>query len=316
MDSNPPYSPTSPPQNRNRFLASLETLLVSLLAGAYFVWISYASNTLFLLPVVLPGVLVIWLIRIWLCSLTGARPSFRNTVIVVAILYFPMSLIAGMEHGTPAAARRSQCRNNLKQIGLALHNYHDAYGCFPPVCVEDAEGRPMHSWRVLILPYMDEEDLYDRYDFGEPWNGPNNRILSQKIPRIYQCPASEVADTPSTSYLAVVGPDTIWPPDGTVGVSDVEDGTNNTLLVVESPASDIHWLEPRDMDVGDLRYGVNHDSGRGIGTRNRCCRRHQVLGANSVLVDGSACYLGTNTTHNDLRALATIAGGEDVDAIP
>jgi hypothetical protein len=63
MDSNPPYSPTSPPQNRNRFLASLETLLVSLLAGAYFVWISYASNTLFLLPVVLPGVLVIWLIR-------------------------------------------------------------------------------------------------------------------------------------------------------------------------------------------------------------------------------------------------------------
>ena len=77
------------------------------------------------------------------------------------------------------AARRAQCSNNLKQIGLAFHNYHDSYGCLPPAYIPDGNGQPMHSWRVLILPFVEQSPLYDQYDFDEPWNGPNN----SKLPR-------------------------------------------------------------------------------------------------------------------------------------
>src|SRR5579872_1042254 len=67
------------------------------------------------------------------------------------------------------AARRAQCANNLKMIGLALAQYESQYGRFPPAYIADADGKPMHSWRVLILPYLDEESLYSEYDFSEPW---------------------------------------------------------------------------------------------------------------------------------------------------
>ena len=86
------------------------------------------------------------------------------------------------------AAQRSTCKNNLKQIGLALHNYHDRYQSFPPAFVADENGKPMHSWRVLLLPYLDQADLYARYNFNEPWNGPNNLKLGDEIPEVYGCP--------------------------------------------------------------------------------------------------------------------------------
>src|SRR5438105_1376638 len=77
------------------------------------------------------------------------------------------------------AARRNACGNNMKQIELALLNYHDANKSFPPAYVADAEGKPMHSWRVLILPYLERNDLYQQYDFNEPWNGPHNSRLAE-----------------------------------------------------------------------------------------------------------------------------------------
>ncbi|MEZ6114117.1 MAG: DUF1559 domain-containing protein [Pirellulaceae bacterium] len=77
------------------------------------------------------------------------------------------------------AARRSQCSSNLKQIELALHNYHDTFKSFPPAYIADANGRPMHSWRVLILPFMEQRELYDQCRFDEPWDGPNNQLHSE-----------------------------------------------------------------------------------------------------------------------------------------
>lgn len=311
MTPEPPHSPTDSRPIRESFQFSLRSLLLSFVVVGFFLSIASCTNTFFLLPFGLLGLLVVWPIRVWLCSLTGARPSFPNTVIVVGIAYCWMSLAIGMEHGSRAAARRSQCCSNLKRIGLALHDYHDVYGCFPPACVKDEEGRPMHSWRVLLLPFLEEEDLYDRYDFGQPWDGPDNRRLSQEIPSVFQCPAGELSSTPFTSYLAVVGADTMWPPGRTVRLSDIEDGTRNTLAVIESSASNVHWMEPRDLDVGDLSYGVNHDSGRGISSRNQCCWRHPVLGANVLFADDSTYCLQNDIDIEDLQAVATIAGKEE-----
>ena len=72
--------------------------------------------------------------------------------------------------------------NNLKQIAMALQCYHQANGCFPPAYIADKTGKPMHSWRVLILPYLDRDDLYKAYNFTEPWDGPNNKKLATSRP--------------------------------------------------------------------------------------------------------------------------------------
>jgi hypothetical protein len=96
------------------------------------------------------------------------------------------------------AARRSNCKGELSQINLALFNYREVYGCFPPAYVADSTGRPMHSWRVLILPFIDHAPLYNEYRFDEPWDGANNRQLSAKIVShdysFYHCPS----DRPSS----------------------------------------------------------------------------------------------------------------------
>src|SRR5262245_19381933 len=79
-------------------------------------------------------------------------------------------------------ARQGDCVMHLKQIALALLNYQDRYGYLPPAIVADANGKPLHSWRVLILPFLGGEDVYAKYDFNEPWNGPNNSRLQAELP--------------------------------------------------------------------------------------------------------------------------------------
>src|SRR4051812_11083639 len=64
------------------------------------------------------------------------------------------------------------CDGQMRQIALAMRSYQADYGCLPPAYIADAQGKPMHSWRVLLLPYLDQAGLYDAYNFGEPWDGP------------------------------------------------------------------------------------------------------------------------------------------------
>ena len=104
-----------------------------------------------------------------------------------------------------------QCSNHLKQIGLALQNYHDAYGSFPPAYMADADGKPIHSWRVLILPYLEQKALYDKYSFDEPWDGPNNSQLHEAAISAYICPSRPGNSRTDTSFVAVVGAQTAWP---------------------------------------------------------------------------------------------------------
>ena len=106
--------------------------------------------------------------------------------------------------------RRALCVNNLQMIGFALAEYEMRTGSPPPV-VADKRGNPMHSWRTLILPHMEQGALYRTYNFGEPWNGPDNGKLTSAPLRCYCCPSDpSVADRPMTSYVAVTGPGTVW----------------------------------------------------------------------------------------------------------
>src|SRR5262249_36007642 len=159
--------------------------------------------------------------------------------------------------GSPEAARRMECCNHLKQIGLALQNYHDTFGSLPPAYLADAQGKPIHSWRVLILPFLENTALYDRYSFDEPWDGPNNSKLHNELVHAYSCP-SRPGRQPrgETSYVVVVGLETAWPGEKTVKMSDFKDGTSNIILVAEMANSGIHWMDPRDLDFGQMPMAV------------------------------------------------------------
>lgn len=195
--------------------------------------------------------------------------------------------------------------NNLKQIGLALHNYHEEHGCFPPAYVADAHGRPIHSWRVLILPWLEQKSVYDRYRFDEPWDGPNNRTLHDLVVSTYVCP-SHPRQGHATSYAAVLGPETAWQGTEPVRLERVVDGPGQTIHLVEVSTPSIHWMEPRDLAFDRMSDGLDGPKG-GTGPTSG-----HPGGANVLNVDGSVRFLLHWIGPERWQAMLTIAGGEAV----
>ena len=203
------------------------------------------------------------------------------------------------------ATRRVLCQNNLKQLGIAMHNYHDTFNSFPPAYIPDENGQPMHSWRVLLLPFLEQGALHDQYDFNEPWDGPNNQALANVIVHAYCCPADTLNVGLDTSYMMIVGPDTISDGPGAIKFADVEDGSSNTIMFVEVSGSGVSWLEPVDLDAEQITYALNDFSEEGI-------RSDHQDGVNIALCDGSVRVLPDSTDPNLIRNMSTIAGAEDV----
>src|SRR5262249_21441780 len=138
-------------------------------------------------------------------------------------------------------ARRTQCKNNLKQIGLALHNYHDTYDAFPPAFTTNADGQPLHSWRTLILPYLDQKELYEKIDLSKPCDDPINQAAFNSRTLVYLCPSSP-AVPPQTTYLALVASNSCMQPNLSKCLSDISVGSDKVLLVIEVPSKQsVHW---------------------------------------------------------------------------
>lgn len=206
------------------------------------------------------------------------------------------------------AARNSQCRGNYGQLCLALHNYHETYKCLPPAYIADANGKPMHSWRVLLLPFLDGQELYKQYDFAEPWDGPNNRKLAEKLNYYtWQCPSgAHFGQSSVTNYVAVVGPQTAFPGDRSVTFDDFLDGLENTILLVEIANSDIHWMEPRDLNFDTMSFVTNDPQRPSISAPH-------ANGPAVVFADRISGYrLDRSLRPETVKAMLTIAGGEPV----
>jgi prepilin-type processing-associated H-X9-DG protein len=210
------------------------------------------------------------------------------------------------------AGRYATCVNNLKQIALAMQSYHQTHGCFPPAFIPDEKGRPKHSWRVLLLPFLDQQDLYGKYRFDEPWNSPNNLLLANRMPGLYRCPSDPAADRSLTSYAMIVGPHAISDGPTARRVSDVKDGTSNTIMLAETANAEIQWLEPRDLNTEDMVFRVNalrdspHESGCGISSRH-------PDRANVVFCDGTVRAIDEIVAEKILKAMLTIDDGDAVD---
>lgn len=201
------------------------------------------------------------------------------------------------------AARRMQCQNNLKQIALAMHNYHDVHGTLPPAYTVDADGNKLHSWRTLILPYMDQAALYEQIDLNKPWDDPVNLPYSQMLIPPYRCPSDPGGPT-GTSYMAITGPGTALEGATPIGFRDVLDGTSNTLLVVEVENTTTSWMEPVDLDITQMQMVIGQ-SGTDINS-------YHPGGAQAAFADGAVRFLSESIDPEMLRAAATRNGGETV----
>jgi len=198
-----------------------------------------------------------------------------------------------------------QCQNHLRQIGMAMHSYHQANGWLPPAYVADEDGKPKHSWRVLLLPYLGRQDLYDAYNFEEPWDSPGNQALANMMPEFYGCPDDPRAPG-VTSYVMIVGPETISDGPTKHRLQDVTDGTDNTILVVETAESGINWLQPQDLAAEEISsFRLNDGTGTGI-------RSFHGGGVNVLFCSGSVRLLGEEIDPQDVQRMSTIAGGEAI----
>jgi hypothetical protein len=144
------------------------------------------------------------------------------------------------------AAARAQSMNNLKQIALAFHNYHDVYGHFPRD-ITDKDGKPLLSWRVAILPFIEQQNLYNQFKLDEPWDSENNKKLSQMAVKVFMSPNVDPPTPPGmTQYKGFAGPGTVFEPGKKIKFTDITDGTSNTIMVVEA-GEPIPWAKPGDI---------------------------------------------------------------------
>lgn len=148
-------------------------------------------------------------------------------------------------------AHRAVRMGQLKSIGMALHNYHATYGSFPPAYTADDQGRPLTSWRVLILPWLEEKALYDRYDQTQPWNSPVNRPLIREIPHAYLDRAAARPDQGYTPFLAIVGQETPINPQGHSAELAVGTDWGSEIMLIHSQPHAVPWSKPEDFSPDD-----------------------------------------------------------------
>jgi hypothetical protein len=214
-----------------------------------------------------------------------------------------------------AASNRAISTNNLKQIALAFHNYHAANNSFPSsVLYGGKSGRVPYSWRVAILPYIEQQELYNHYNFDEPWDGPNNRKLLDQMPATYSYPAPPGGPSSRTkpSYFVFTGPGTALEPLPAAAkptpspptIMAITDGTSNTILTVEAQR-DIPWTKPEDIPF-DPNAALPQLGG------------YTPDGFYVGFADGSVRYLKKSMDSLVMKALITRDGGEvinrDIDA--
>lgn len=197
-------------------------------------------------------------------------------------------------------ARRVQCMNHLKQIRLALDLYHDEYNAIPPAYTTDANGKKLHSWRTLILPFMEHAALYEQIDLSRPWDDPVNSVLSSQMPEPFRCPE---ADSPAglTTYLGAVGEDFCFHPTSPRSFKEFSDGLSQTMMVFEvGPNDAVPWMSPHDANLESIMRLSSHEP---------LPHENGFLG---IMGDGTIRHFSADLPSETRKALLTIAGNESI----
>jgi prepilin-type processing-associated H-X9-DG protein len=248
--------------------------------------------------------------------------------ILVALLIPAIHSVRESVELSRGAARRMQCSNNMKQLGLAMHNYHDCYNSIPaavgpmepgyseiPLNGADDEDAPNDwTWRVRILPFTENSYTYEQFNFNEPWDSDHNLMIAMNMPDTYRC-SSDTQDykevngymIPVTNYVMVTGPDAIGRnDDDAIRFANVTDGLSNTIIFVEVAGDNRPaWTEPVDITIEDLQQGINSGAIGSVGSMH-------PGGFNACFCDGSVHFLQDSIDSETLRRLGQINDGHAV----
>jgi prepilin-type processing-associated H-X9-DG protein len=234
---------------------------------------------------------------------------FLKLLVVLGVIGFVIAMLLPAVRTAKGTALRAQCGNNLKQIALALRAYETVYHSLPPECTTDASGKPLHSWRTLILPFIEQQQLYKKIDLTKPWDDPANAEACKTIVMVYHCPSASgpVNDTTGldndTTYLAVVTPDSCFRPNEPRRLSEITADPSQTLLVVEVDSDHaVPWMSPRDADEQTVM---------GIGPNSKLAH---AGGFHAAFVDGSVRFLDADMPAAQRRALISIVGNDKAAA--
>lgn len=226
------------------------------------------------------------------------------TALAIPVLIVAASYLRPMIMQLKSQRDIIMCQQNLKRIGKALNSYAAEYGTYPPAITNGPDGKPWHSWRVLILPYLGEKALYDKYDMNKPWNAAENTPIQAMMPSVYASPGNTNLAAGESSYMVITGTGTLFP-DGSPPLSpnSIVDGASDTILVVETNTRVTSWIEPVDLRISKLPPRIGQLDGVG-GTH--------LEGATVVFADGRTVLLPGDTSAQVMKGLITPAGSEAV----
>ena len=196
--------------------------------------------------VVAAVVIGFWAYVYWPTFFPRPVRRFSGCLVVLIVLGLLAAFLQLSLVNARPAARRAMCLNNMRQLATALSVYQATFGKFPPAYLADANGKPMTSWRVLVLPFIDDRVQFNKYDFDKPWDDPANQPISSMILAYFRC-FSDPSFGPTTNYVAVVGPHTAWPGERGRLESEFTDDPAETILLIETHGRNVRWAEPRDL---------------------------------------------------------------------
>jgi prepilin-type processing-associated H-X9-DG protein len=227
-----------------------------------------------------------------------------STVVPVAI-----AMMVPAAHSAQVAARRSRSTKHLKQIGLALHNFVSANNHFPADVI-GKDGKPLLSWRVQILPLLDQQALFNEFKLDEPWDSPHNKALLERMPAVFAIPDS-AAEPGMTFYRGFAGKSTFFDPAAPQGLelARITDGTSNTISVVEAREA-VPWTRPGS----DIPFNADPNKLETIQAVLKTLGGHHSGGFNALFCDGAVRFIRESISPVTLRALLTCDGGEVISS--
>jgi hypothetical protein len=213
--------------------------------------------------------------------------------------------IPGIQNGISVAAQRRDL-DNMRTIVEALNDYNARYGTYPPPVVTGAAGKKLYSWRVLILPFMGYEDLYERFQLDQAWDSPANMALVGEMPSAFASPNSNDAImNHEATYVLLVGANTVFPPSGPLSKAQIRD--DPTILLVETRNNGTLWTEPGDIDTSAIGVSMGVKPMHSIGGHHR---DHVVV----MDSDARGYRIPKETPQVVIDAMVTPDSGEQVDA--
>jgi hypothetical protein len=254
-------------------------------------------------------------LALWGWIFLSPKPqTIVSWVTLVIILLFIVALLLPAVQSASDCSRSGLCKSNLKQLAIGLDFYNDRHGALPPAYLSDARGKPLLSWRVALLPLIEEQSLYDQIDRTSAWNDPKNKAVITGANLYYMLCPSETTDA-TVDYFAVIDSRTAWPGPKGCRLADVGDGASNTILLIEAHGRPISWAEPRDLTFDEaidlLSRPVPENDGHTIENGFFYKPDH---GRFIVFADTRIAFLRKPLDRKVAAALLTINGHEQIDS--